>query len=300
MLISLVSASLFLLSTPVLGSSAFEKKCLAFRPEKFVPGATRNVLEYVTAGTTLRFPDNVAACNRGSQAVAANVCRIALSIKTSGRSNIAFEAWLPEDWSGRFLATGNGGIDGCIKYEDLAYTSANGFAAVGSNNAKNGTDGLPFFNNPETVIDFTWRSLHTSVDAGKYLAKKLYGKSHSKSYYLGCSLGGRQGVKSAEKFPNDFDGIVAGAPGVDFNDLVSWRARFFTITGAIGSSDFIPAIAWKTWIHDEVLKQCDTIDKAQDGIIEDPTLCKFNPSTLLCTGNSTANCLSSRSPKSNS
>lgn len=134
--------------------------------------------------------------------------------------------------------------------------------------------------------------LHTSADAGKYLTKELYGKSHSKSYYLGCSLGGRQGIKSAEKFPEDFDGIVAGAPAVDFNDLVSWRARFFTITGAIGSKDFIPATAWKTWIHDEVLRQCDTIDKAQDGIIEDPMLCEFNPSTLLCTGDSTTQCLS--------
>ncbi|KAJ4399482.1 hypothetical protein N0V91_009408 [Didymella pomorum] len=178
-----------------------------------------------------------------------------------------------------------------IKYEDLAYTSANGFAAVGANNGKNGTDGLPFYNNPETVIDFAWRSLHTSADAGKSLTKKLYGKTHSKSYYLGCSLGGRQGIKSAEKFPNDFDGIVAGAPGVDFNDLVSWRARFFTITGAIGSANFVSATAWKTWIHDEVLKQCDTIDKAKDGIIEDPTLCKFDPSTLRCTGDSTTNCL---------
>jgi feruloyl esterase len=133
--------------------------------------------------------------------------------------------------------------------------------------------------------------LHTSVDTGKTLTRELYGKAHSKSYYLGCSLGGRQGIKSAEKFPGDFDGIVAGAPGVDFNDLISWRARFFTITGAIGSANFIPATTWKTWIHDEVLRQCDTIDKAKDGIIEDPTLCKFDPSTLRCTGGSTTKCL---------
>ncbi|KAF2632005.1 tannase and feruloyl esterase [Macroventuria anomochaeta] len=291
MLAALISLSLLLLSASVTGSTAFEKKCLAFEPEKFVPGATRNVLQYVAANTTLTFPDNVAACNRGTQAVTANICRVALSINTSKQSNITFEAWLPEDWSGRFLATGNGGIDGCIKYEDIAYTSSNGFAAVGSNNGKNGTDGLPFFNNPETVIDFAWRALHTSADAGKSLVTKLYGKSHSKSYYLGCSLGGRQGIKSAEKFPDDFDGIVAGAPAVDFNNLVSWRARFFTITGAVGSPDFIPATAWKTWIHDEVLRQCDTIDKAKDGIIEDPMLCNFNPSTLLCKGNSTGNCL---------
>lgn len=297
MFAGLASLSLFVLSTPVTAYySTFEEKCLAFNPEKFVPGATRTVLQYVPANTTLTFPDNVASCNRASQAVAASLCRVALSIKTSKKSNITFEAWLPEDWSGRFLATGNGGIDGCIKYEDLAYTSSNGFAAVGANNGKNGTDGLPFFNNPETVIDFAWRSLHTSADAGKALAKRFYGKQHSKSYYLGCSLGGRQGIKSAEKFPNDFDGIVAGAPGVDFNNLVSWRARFFTITGAVGSKDFIPATAWKTWIHDEVLRQCDTIDKAQDGIIEDPSLCNFDPSTLLCKENTTTtttNCLSS-------
>jgi feruloyl esterase len=126
---------------------------------------------------------------------------------------------------------------------------------------------------------------------GKTLTKNLYGKSHSKSYYLGCSLGGRQGIQSAEKFPQDFDGIVAGAPAVDFNNLVSWRARFFTITGAAGSPDFIPATAWRTWIHDEVLRQCDTIDRVQDGIIEDPTLCRFDPSSLLCAANATTGCL---------
>lgn len=108
-----VFLSLLLLSAPATGSPTFEKKCLAFKPEKFVPGATRNVLEYVAANTTLIFPNNVAACNRGSQAVTASVCRVALSIKTSDQSNITFEAWLPEKWSGRFLATGNGGIDGC-------------------------------------------------------------------------------------------------------------------------------------------------------------------------------------------
>lgn len=133
--------------------------------------------------------------------------------------------------------------------------------------------------------------MHTSVETGKTLSKKLYKKSYTKSYYLGCSLGGRQGVKSAEKFPKDFDGIVAGAPGVDFNNLVSWRARFYTITGPKTDPNFIPATAWKTWIHDEVLRQCDIIDGVKDGIIEDPALCKFDPSTLLCGGNSTVNCL---------
>lgn len=133
--------------------------------------------------------------------------------------------------------------------------------------------------------------------AGKVLSQKLYDQSHTKSYFLGCSLGGRQGIKSAEKFPADFDGIVAGAPGVDFNDLVSWRARFYTITGSNTSPDFIPATAWKTWINQEVLRQCDTIDKVKDGIIEDPALCKFDPLKLLCGRNTTANCLNQNQVK---
>lgn len=110
----LVSSLLLLLSAPAIASSAFEEKCLAFRPEEVVPGSTRNVLEYVAANTTLTFPDNAASCNRGKQVVAVNLCRIALAIQTTGESSIVFEAWLPETWSGRFLATGNGGIDGCM------------------------------------------------------------------------------------------------------------------------------------------------------------------------------------------
>ncbi|KAI8936165.1 hypothetical protein NX059_006599 [Plenodomus lindquistii] len=284
MLASAVLVLLPLVWPTASASKTFETKCLNFKPEKYVDGATRNVREYVRAGTTLSFPDNDATCNRGSQAVSSNLCRIALSINTTRTSSITFEAWFPENWSGRFLATGNGGIDGCIKYEDLAYGASQGFATVGANNGKNGTGGVAFYNRPETVVDFAWRS----VQAGKKLTKKLYKERHSKSYYLGCSLGGRQGVKSAEKFPKDFDGIVAGAPAVDFNDLVSWRARFYTITGPNTGPNFIPATAWKTWIHDEVLRQCDTIDRVEDGIIEDPSLCKFNASTLLCGRNSSA------------
>jgi feruloyl esterase len=94
-------------------SSDFEKQCLDFRPERIVPGATRNVLQYLPTNTTLLLSDNDASCNRAKQAIATDTCRIVLSIKTSEQSNIIFEAWFPETWTGRFLATGNGGIDGC-------------------------------------------------------------------------------------------------------------------------------------------------------------------------------------------
>jgi hypothetical protein len=113
MFLNLLSVSFLALSQSVAASTTFEQKCLAFKPEKYIKGASRSTLQYVAAGTTLTFPENDATCNRGSQAVSADLCRIALEIKTTNTSKIAFEAWFPEAWSGRFLATGNGGIDGC-------------------------------------------------------------------------------------------------------------------------------------------------------------------------------------------
>lgn len=136
--------------------------------------------------------------------------------------------------------------------------------------------------------------MHTAAQSGKQLAASFYGTVAKKSYYIGCSLGGRQGIHNAELFPDDFDGIVAGAPAVDFNALYSSRARYYTITGAKGSEDFITAEMWQTTIHDEVLRQCDGLDGAVDGIIEDPTSCHFQADKLLCQQGKTSGCLTSR------
>jgi feruloyl esterase len=133
--------------------------------------------------------------------------------------------------------------------------------------------------------------LHTSVLASKELTRIFYNKPHHKSYYLGCSLGGRQGINSAEMFPDDFDGIVAGSPALDFNNLVSWRASFFPITGSPNDPDFISASIWSDLIHNEILNQCDALDGVVDGIIEDPNLCNFRPEALICTKGTKSNCL---------
>ena len=135
-------------------------------------------------------------------------------------------------------------------------------------------------------------SLHTITQAGKNLTTAFYSAPANNSYYLGCSGGGRQGVKAAEMFPEDFNGIVVGAPAVNFNNMTSWRASFFGKTGAPSSPNFIPASAWEGFIHDEVLNQCDMIDGVADGIIEDPTLCDFRPEALICSGQNSTNCLS--------
>ncbi|KAI8944353.1 feruloyl esterase B [Xylaria longipes] len=272
------------LAVAAYSNVTFETKCLDFNVQALIgENATLNRLEYVPAGTNLAFPDNDPSCGRPSQAVAVDLCRIALSITTSQQSGFTYELWLPESWNGRTLATGNGGLDGCVQYEDVAYGAANGFSS-----------GAAFYQNEDVVVDFSWRALHTSVGIGKELTSHFYDQEPGKSYYLGCSLGGRQGIGNAEKFPNDFDGIVAGAPAIDFNSLYSWRASFFTITGDANSTGFISSDTWKTTIHNEVLRQCDCIDGVEDGIIEDPVLCHVDTERLLCGYNNSTStdCLS--------
>ena len=111
------STLLWLLSTwfhlAVHAMYNFQDKCLSFTPETYIHNSSRHVLTYITAGTNLTLPDNDPTCNRSSQIVPVNICRVGLSIPTSNRSSISFELWLPENWSDRFLVTGNGGIDGC-------------------------------------------------------------------------------------------------------------------------------------------------------------------------------------------
>jgi feruloyl esterase len=133
--------------------------------------------------------------------------------------------------------------------------------------------------------------MHTGVVTGKEVTKQFYGKTHDKSYYLGCSTGGRQGFKSAQDFPEDFDGIIAGAPAIAFSNLTSWSGHFYAITGPANSSTFVTLPQW-VMVHGDVLKQCDKLDGYEDGIIEDPRICNYDPTGLTCAaGANGTNCL---------
>uniref|UniRef100_A0A093V979 Carboxylic ester hydrolase n=1 Tax=Talaromyces marneffei PM1 TaxID=1077442 RepID=A0A093V979_TALMA len=215
---------------------------------------------------------------------------ISMATTPDFQSQIYMEAWLPGNYTGRFLSTGNGGLGGCVQYADMLYAAQFGFATVGTNNGHFGDSGRFFLGNPEVLEDFAYRAMHTGVEIGKKLTKLFYTQTkngYNKSYYLGCSTGGRQGWKSLEKFPDDFDGVVAGAPAFNFINLASWGARVITITGNATSDTFITAAQWGGLIHNEIMRQCDGLDGATDGIIEDPDLCHPNLETLLCSSSST-------------
>lgn len=138
--------------------SLFKTKCAAIIDGLSVGRSSINFADFVPAGTNLSLPDNDPSCTLSSVLVPVDICRIALYISTSSTSSFTMEAWLPSNWSGRFLGTGNGGLNGCIGYSDMSYGTSLGFAAVGSNNGHNGTSGDDFYNNSGVVEDFVYRA----------------------------------------------------------------------------------------------------------------------------------------------
>lgn len=188
------------------------------------------------------------------------------------------------------MSTDNGGLNGCVHYVDMQYVSGLGFAAIGDNGGHNSSafDGSWIFNNNDEVLDWAYRGRHQSVVAGKQVVNQFYGQAANKSYYVGCSTGGQQGFHSAQYYPDDFDGIIAGSAAADFNHLQDWSARFVQLTNETSDS-FLTLNDWIT-VQAAILDQCDEkLDGVPDGILEDPTICGFDSSVLACSNNSTLN-----------
>ncbi|KAI2794222.1 putative feruloyl esterase B-1 [Penicillium oxalicum] len=265
------------------GNGSFQKKCEQFSHKIKVHDATIHGVTYVAAGTNISMENIPSTCagNAYGNKTPFDFCRVSLNVTTSPKSQIYMEAWLPSNYSGRFLSTGNGGIGGCLQYSDMFYTTQYGFATVATNNGHFGDTGVSFYRNNETVADYAYRAMHTCVVVGKEITKQFYSRGYDKSYYMGCSTGGRQGWKAVQKFPDDFDGVLAGSPAFNQINLINWGARFLTITGNSSAASFVTGAQWAT-VHEEILRQCDDLDGAADGLIEDPDLCHPVFETLLC------------------
>src|SRR5688572_3986910 len=175
-----------------------------------LPNTTITVAEFRAAGaaTTGR--------GRGQGQPLPAHCRVAAVLRPSSDSHIEMELWMPaEDWNGKFLAYGNGGWAGTISTGDLATGLARGYASASndtghkSSQAPNGSFAL---GHPEKVIDFGYRAMHEMAVQSKAIIQMFYKQAPRLSYYQGCSTGGRQGLMSAQRYPEDFDAIIAGAP----------------------------------------------------------------------------------------
>ncbi len=208
---------------------------------------------------------------------------------------VNFEVRLPANWNGKMYFRGNGGFGGHIVF-NTSLGLSRGYATVGTDlghQSPDISDGSWALNNRAGEIDFGYRAVHVSTVVGKAIIRRYYGSSPSHSYFEGCSNGGRLGVQEAERYPQDFDGIIAGAPDIDFTGLMinfNWDMQALHSTNR--HSDITPDKL--PLIGAAVLAACDAIDGLVDGLIDDPRKCEFNPETLLCKGEDAPNCLTRR------
>ena len=219
-------------------------------------------------------------------------CRVTGVLRPTADSEIRFEVWLPEkDWNSRFLGVGNGGFAGSIGYRELAGNLSRGFATAGSDagHQAQAEDASWAFGHPEKIKDFGWRAVHLTTERAKDVIKAYYGKTATKAYFDSCSDGGREALMEAQRFPEDYDGILAGAPANNWTRLLSSGIDVTQATTgnprAYISTMKLPAI------ERAALAACDTLDGVKDGIISNPAKCHFAPAVLLCKAADSLDCL---------
>jgi feruloyl esterase len=219
-------------------------------------------------------------------------CRVAATLAPSADSEIHVEVWLPlSGWNGKFMGVGNGGWAGSISYGQMSAPLQHGYAVASTDTGHVGGAAEAKFamGHPEKLVDFAYRAVHEMTTTAKALVTTFYGTRPRWSYWVGGSTGGKQGLTEAQRYPDDYDGIIAGAPVNYWSRAMPhliWLAR----TTHDDPAAFVPAKAYSV-IHRALLEACDARDGLQDSLISDPAHCQFDPGVLLCGPGKDADCL---------
>jgi len=217
-------------------------------------------------------------------------CRVIAVARPSSDSDIKIEVWLPlTGWNEKFIGQGNGGFAGEIGYQGLESDVLSGFASGGTDTGHtgNGTDATWALGHPEKIIDFGNRAVHEMTELSKIVVQAFYAKVPQKSYFTSCSDGGREALMEAQRYPGDYDGILAGAPAYNWTSLLT-RAALLTQQLVTRPENYIPASKIPV-LNKAVLKACR---KDEPGpFLADPRICHFSPETLICKGPETDACL---------
>jgi len=219
-------------------------------------------------------------------------CRVAATMRPTSDSEIKIEIWLPPSaaWNGKFMAVGNAGQAGEIYYNKMGLPLTLGYAVASTDTGHEGKgdDGSYALGHPEKIIDFGYRAVHEMVVKSKAIVAEYYSRNARFSYWNGCSTGGRQGLEDLQRYPGDFDGVIAGAPAINPRSAaqITWVAQ----TVHRNEASFIPASKFPV-IQKAVLNTCDANDGVKDGVLEDPVRCKFDPNAILCKGADGPDCL---------
>lgn len=211
---------------------------------------------------------------RGSEG---RYCRIEGRIE----QEIGFELWLPvrASWNGRLLVGGVGGQAGSFNTRELARGVRRGYASASTDTGHKASDATWLLNRADRAANYAGRANHLLAVKAKALIARFYGKPSRHAFFVGCSGGGRQAFTELQRYPRDFDGIIAGAPGVNTPAMSArrmWEMQRHSEWGAL-----MPAAAW-TLVYQGAIRQCDGADGVLDGVVDDPRACRFDPSSLLC------------------
>ena len=279
-----------LLITPLLcAASAVAASCDSLLQLK-LPDTTMVSAQLVAAGA---FSSEVNPREKPLFAATPAFCRVVAQAKPSPDSDIKIEVWMPAaGWNGKYQGQGNGGFAGSIGYGSMAGAVMRGYATAGTDTGHQGTsiDAAWALGHPEKVADFAYRAIHEMTVKAKAIAQAFYGDRPQRSYFSSCSDGGREALMEAQRFPDDYDGIIAGAPAYFWTHLLTtaiWDAQATEKNpGSYIPASKIPAIGAA------VIAACDAQDGVEDGVLNDPRQCRFDPEKVLCKGEDSDACLS--------
>jgi feruloyl esterase len=263
-----------------------------------LPNGTITLAHEVGAGAFMPSPDpgsDEPPPNARAFAALPAFCRVAATLRPSSDSDIRMEVWLPAaNWNGKFQAVGNGAFFGSVNYPQMAPALARGYATSSTDTGHVGNTASFALGHPEKAIDFGWRAVHEMTLASRTIVNAYYDARPRLSYWNGCSAGGRQALKEAQRFPSDYDGIIAGSPGLDWTGRAAQAVRGARLLQD-ETARLTPAKA--QLLHRAVLDMCDAIDGLKDGLITDPTKCSFDPGALQCKGADESTCLTAAQVK---
>lgn len=216
-------------------------------------------------------------------------CRVAIVMRPSSDSQIEAEVWLPAQWNGKFQAVGNGGWAGTISYPAMTRALQEGYATASTDTGHKGGNAAFAIGHPEKLIDFGYRAVHEMTVQSKAIIAAFYKRPARFSYWNGCSTGGRQGLMAAQRYPEDFDAILAGAPANNHTRLGASRLAV-SVPTLRDPASAVPS-AKLALVTRAVLDACDGTDGVKDGFLNDPRACTFDMTRLQCTSGDADSCL---------
>lgn len=201
------------------------------------------------------------------------------------RPAVRFEVWLPDvAWNGKFQGVGNGGMAGSISYGAMAAALQRGYAVASTDTghvSRGSFDATWALRRPDLIADFGHRGLHVTTVNGQKITEAFYRKRPRHSYYVGCSKGGQQGLMEAQRYPEDYDGIIAGDPANNWTRFYAGGHLWYWLATTRDPASYIPASKIPL-LNDAVNAACDALDGVRDGVLEDPRACTFDPAALAC------------------